>query len=217
MADVGEYKCEVSGEEGVVDSELVELSQAEPTLSSSPLDCEGVSEDSVLFQIRVGTSGCPSWNQETRSAITEETQNLLLRLLLSQCSDCEVTKTTLTVVSLECSDIIEGGAVFRGSIATGSAPQTEMVTCALSRWQRSRPLLSVNGNRFLVDSNCRLRIDSYSEDECLETEREGQMDLNMILIIALPVGCVVLLVVVVVAIVVCYFRCRQCRGDLKIS
>jgi hypothetical protein len=221
VANVGTYKCEVrrTGEEGIVDSQLVELSQGDPTSTTPVGDCESVSEDTVLFQLRVATSSCLTWNQDRKSAITEEFQNFLFRLLSTQCDqeDC-VTKETLTVVSLECSDVIEGGAVFRGTIETGSASKTEMVTCALSRWQRSRPLVTVEDNRFYVDSQCGLQIESYAEEECLEPESEGQMDMRMILMIAVSVGGVVLVIVVVGFILVCIFCCRRCRGEnLKIS
>ncbi|CAI8038942.1 Basement membrane-specific heparan sulfate proteoglycan core protein [Geodia barretti] len=157
VANVGTYKCEVrrTGEEGLVDSQLVELSQGDPATTAPVGDCESVSEDMVLFQLRVATSGCMTWNQDRKSAITEEFQNFLFRLMSTQChqEDC-VTKETLTVVSLECSDVKEGGAVFRGTIETGSASKTEMVTCALSRWQRSRPLVTVEDKQIL----CRLSV-----------------------------------------------------------
>ena len=221
MADVGTYKCEVreSGEEEIVDSQLVELSQGDPGASSDG-DCEKVSADSVLFQLRVATSDCLTWNQDTKSAITEEFQNLLFRLLSTQCDheDCCVSKETLTVVSLKCSDVIEGGAIFRGSIETGSASKTEMVTCALSHWQRSQPLVTVENNRFLVDSGCGLWIETYSEEECAEPEREKEMDISMLLMIVVSVGGVTLVVMVVILIVVCSFCCRRYRGEnLKIS
>ena len=220
VANVGTYKCEVrsTGEEGLVDSQLVELSQGDPVTTTTVGDCESVSEGKVLFQLRVAMSGCMTWDQDRKSAITEEFQNFLFRLVSTQChqEDC-VTKETLTVVSLECSDVKEGGAVFRGTIETGSASKTEMVTCALSRWQRSRPLVTVEDNRFYVDSQCGLQIESYAEEECLKPKSGGQKD---ILIIALSVGGgVVLLVLAVVGfILVCYCCCRRCKGgNLKIS
>ena len=219
VANVGTYKCEVrrTGEEGLVDSQLVELSQGDPATTTPVGDCESVSEDMVLFQLRVATSGCMTWNQDRKSAITEEFQNFLFRLMSTQChqEDC-VTKETLTVVSLECSDVIEGGAVFRGTIETGSASKTEMVTCALSRWQRSRPLVTVEDNRFYVDSQCGLQIESYAEEECLEPESEGQKDMRMILMIAVSVGVVLLVIAVIVFILICIFRCCK-GGNLKIS
>ena len=222
VADVGTYKCEVrrAGEEEIVDSQLVELSQGDPT-SSTPVDgdCESVSQESVLFQLRVATSNCLAWTQDRKSAITEEFQNFLFRLLSStQCGDSCVTREMLTVVSLECSDVIEGGAVFRGTIETGSASNTAAVTCALSRWQRSRPLVTVEDNRFYVDSQCGLQIESYAEGECLVVESEEGMDLNIILMVVVPVGCVVVLFAGVSFLLICAFSCRRCKGEsLKIS
>ena len=216
VTDVGGYRCELVSEGELVDSQLVELFQATLTATSSAAECEKVTEKLVLFQIRVATISCPTWNQATKSAISEETQNILFRILSTQCEECDVAKETLTVVSLECSNFIEGGAVFRGSIETGSASQTEMLSCALAHWQSSGPLLSVDGDRFLVDSSCRLQIGSYSEEECVESESEGQMDVSMVLIITVPVGGVVLLLAIIFIIVICSFCCRRCQGEMKI-
>ena len=218
VAHVGVYVCEVweSGEEEIVDSQLLELSLADPTSPPAEEECERLSEKSVLFQLRVATSDCSSWNQDRKSAIAEEFQSLLLRLLSTQCvQDCGVTVETLTIVSLECSDVIEGEAVFRGSIETDSASQTEMVICALSRWQRSRPLVSVEGSRSLVDSECQLQIASYAEEECVEAGTVGGAGLEVILVVVLPVA--LLMVAAVFGALLCgfYLHCR--RRNLIIS
>ena len=216
---VGTYKCEVHSsvgdEEEVVVSQLVELHQG--TTETTEHKCPEVSDNSVLFQLRVSTTNCDSWSSTMRSEIAEDFQNLLTRVISTQCStECDVSKTTLTIGTLKCSELIDGGVVFRGPVNTTSSSQTEKIFCAFSRWQSAGSLVTIDGNRFAVDSQCSLRIDSYEAAECAEEQTGTSVDTKMVLIITIPVGGVGFLSLVVIVIVCSLCYCQCCKKE-KVS
>ena len=212
-SSVGMYKCEVRSAEGVeenVVSQLVELFQGSSSGGTEDPECEKVASESLLFQLRVSSRSCQSWTSTEQAEIAKEFQSFLYRMILTEC-DCDVSRDHLTVVSLQCSDHIDGGVVFRGSLQTNSSSLTEKIFCTLSRWQKSGALVSVDGSHYAVDSQCSLEIDSYDTEECAVEESDSS-DLIMILVIAIPSSVVLLICVVVVLVSVCSLcRCYSRR------
>ena len=212
-SSVGMYKCEVRSAEGVeenVVSQLVELFQGSSSGGTEDPECGKVASESLLFQLRVSSRSCQSWTSTEQAEIAKEFQSFLYRMILTEC-DCDVSRGHLTVVSLQCSNSIDGGVVFRGSLQTNSSSLTEKIFCTLSRWQKSGALVSVDGSRYAVDSQCSLEIDSYDTEECA-VEESDSFDLNMILVIAIPSSGVLLICVVVVLVSVCSLcRCYSRR------
>ena len=213
-SSVGIYKCEVRSAEGVeenVVSQLVELFQGSSSGGTEDPECDKVASESLLFQLWVSSRSCQSWTSTQKGEIAKEFQSFLYRMILTEC-DCSVSRDHLTVVSLQCSDYIDGGVVFRGSLQTNSSSLTEKIFCTLSRWQKSGALVSVDGSHYAVDSQCSLEIDSYDTEECAVKESDS-FDLSRILLIALPSGVILLICVVAVMVAVCYL-CR-CFGQKR--
>ena len=216
--NVGMYKCEVQTEEGEVVSQLVELHEGPATRPSAP-DCPSISTDTLWFQLRVATSNCPLWTSALKSEIATNFQHLLYRVISTQCDqDCSVSRATLSVVSQSCSELIDGGVVFRGALETDSAAETEKIFCILFQWQSSGALVSIDGNQFAVDSQCSPRIDSYEMEECAEDPTESSVDMRMVLVIALPLGGVCFVTLVIIVILCCSLGfCRCCKREKKVS
>ena len=219
IVDAGNYQCKVlsTNDDGEMMSQLVELKQGPSTAESSEYMCKSILSDSILFQVRVFTNDCDKWNDD-KSEIAEDFENLIIRVVASLCGEeCNITNGIITISTLECSTFIQGGVVFRGSIQTESAKQTEAAFCALSQWQRSGSLVSIGMYRYLVDSQCTLQIDSYQDEECVEATAEQELDVMMILLIGIPVVAIVSVVGVVITIVVCSLCFCQCCKREKVS
>ena len=196
-------------EENVV-SQLVELFQGSSSDGTEDPECDKVASESLLFQLRVSSRSCQSWTSTEQAEIAKEFQSFLYRVILTEC-DCGVSRDHLTVVSLQCSNYIDGGVVFRGFLQTNSSSLTEKIFCTLSRWQKSGALVSVDGSHYAVDSQCSLEIDSYDTEECAVKESDS-FDRNILILIALPSisGLIPLICVLVVLVtaVACY-RCKR--------
>ena len=218
-SNIGVYRCEVRSSEDVEEktvSQLVELYQGSSSASTQQKGCQKVSSDSIIFQLRVSTSQCNSWTLTQQSEIAREFESLLFRVVSTQCEECGVTQDHVTVVTLRCSDYIDGGVVFRGMLQTDLAARTEQIFCVLSRWQESGSLVSIDDDRYAVDSQCSLQLDSYDTPECTEDEATS-LDMNMIILIAVPSGGVFLICVIVVLVSMCSLCwCRCCRKQ-KVS
>ena len=203
-SSVGMYKCEVRSAEGVeenVVSQLVELSLGS-SFSSPP----------KYFQIHVSSRNCGSWALEEQTKISKDFQNLLYRVILTEC-DCDVSKDHLTVVSLQCSYYINGGAVFRGYIKSNSSSLTKKIYCTLSKWQKSGPFISINASLSAVDPQYSLGVESYQTEECEDEDTTSPLDVNNILIpISVIVGTLLVCVVLVLASVSVYCLYRHCSN-----
>ena len=199
-SSVGMYKCEVRSAEGVeenVVSQLVELFQGSSSDGTEDPECDRVASESLLFQLRVSSRSCQSWTSTEQAEIAKEFQSFLYRVILTEC-DCGVSRDHLTVVSLQCSNYIDGGVVFRGFLQTNSSSLTEKIFCTLSRWQKSGALVSVDGSHYAVDSQFSLEIDT---EECA-VEESDSFDPTMILVIAIPFSVVLLICVVAVLVTI---------------
>ena len=205
-SSVGMYKCEVRSAEGVeenVVSQLVELFEGPSSGGMEDPECDKVASESLLFQLHISSRSCQSWTSTERGEIAKEFQSLLYRVMLTEC-DCGMSRDHLIVVSLQCSDNIDGGLVFRGSLQTNSSSLTEKIFCTLSRWQKSGALVSIDGSHYAVDLHCNLEIKSYNTKECAHAvEESGSFHLNVILLIAITSGGLLLICVLVSLVVAC--------------
>ena len=104
--------------------------------------------------------------------------------------------------------------MFRGTLEASSAAELEKGFCALSQWQISDALVTIDGNRFVVDSQCSLRVDSYETDECVQ---DSSVDMSMVLVIVLPVVGLSIIVVVTIVVVFCLLFYCQCRKNKPAS
>jgi hypothetical protein len=219
VSSTGSYRCTVQSsvttdEEVKTVSQQVELVHGSSDAKSTQ-DCPTILSSSVMFQLRISTSSCRSWGTTRESEIATEFQKLLYRVLTAQCGkECDVSNITLTVVTLFCSDFIDGGVVFRGKLEASSAAELEKGFCALSQWQISDALVTIDGNRFVVDSQCSLRVDSYETDECVQ---DSSVNMSMVLVIVLPVVGLSIIVVVIIVVVFCSLCYCQCRKNKPAS
>ena len=202
-SDVGEYQClvKVSNTTPAVAIENVQLIETGVTVPPSISTCT-VSEPLVHFQVRVLDTDCEQWGDSLKESIAGAFQDEIVRIVETQCSDCQVTQSTVQTLGLPvCSSKVENGVVFRGTITTDTISQTMSVYCALSEWQQTGPLININSNLFKVDSGCALRVDSFSSPECVLTAEP--VDTLLIIAIAAPVGTASLIIILIIIILCC--------------
>ena len=202
-SDVGEYQCVVkeSNTTSPIAFKNIQIIETGVTTIPPTSTCT-VSDSLVHFQVRVLDTDCVQWGDSLKESIAGAFQDEIVRIIESQCSDCQVSQSTVQTLGLPaCSSIKENGVVFRGTIETDKAAQTESIYCALSEWQQTAPLININANLFKVDSGCALRVDSFSSPECVPAT--GPLDMILIISIAVPVGAVLIIIVVIIILLCC--------------
>lgn len=213
-ANIGEYQCEVHGSDG--DREIVKkavhLSQGSSSSAIDSHECRKINSNSFLFQLRILTENCGQWNTTRISQIAGEFENILKRIATAECEDCNISSVALTV-NLDCSSIIDGGIRVRGSVESSSATTTGNVFCALSEWQSSRALVTIDDNLYIVDSGCSLFLDKYDSEECVEPppsdDTTDKNDTILIAGIASVGGAIILILILVGFFSLCFCCCRQ--------
>ena len=78
---------------------------------------------------------------------------------------------------------------------------TTAIYCSILSWQQGGSLINLNENLYRVDSQCMLRVDSFTSQECAVTPTS--QDTNTIILVAAPVGGVLFAAIVVMFIVLC--------------
>ncbi len=207
----GAYQCVVKDSEvsSVAVNESRELIETGDVTSTTPPRSCSVSNSLVNFQIRILETDCTSWGDPLRQSIANAFEDEIMSIIQLECN-CTVSSDFVQTLELPtCSTMINNGVVFRGKIETNSVDQTENVFCALSTWQQSSPSVNINGQLFVVDSDCSIRLDSFSNPECVASEPVIGIDNDtLIIVIAAPIGAVV--VVVTVILIACCVSC-YCR------
>lgn len=212
-ANIGEYHCEVHGG-GEIVKKAVYLSQG--SSSSSGIDsheCRIINSNSFLFQLRVLTSNCSLWTTTRLSQIAGEFEDVLYRIATAECNECNMSSVALTV-NLDCSSSIDGGIRVRGSVRSSSPTTTGKVFCALSEWQSSRALVTIDDNLFVVDSKCSLYLDEYDTEECVEPTSDEITDRDntiLIAVISSVGGAFILFLIIVGFFSFCFCCCQRCH------
>lgn len=212
-ANIGEYHCEVHSSDGgrEIVKKAVHLSQGSPSSNIDNSDCRNIDSNSILFQLRILTSSCGLWNTTKISQIAGDFEDVLYRIAKAECEGCNISTVAFTV-NLDCSSVIDGGTRIRGTIKSTSPATTGDAFCALSKWQSSRALVTIDENLFVVDSECSLFLDQYESAECVEPTSDGTSDENSILlaIISAVGGAIILFLIVLICFSLC-FCCHRYR------
>ena len=212
---IGAYKCELAkagSQEGRKVSQQVQLLQGGNSQSGGKAkECQEITSNSILFQLRVLNTGCISQLSNGQAQIVEEFHNLLYRTFLSICN-CDLGPDHISIIFMWCSKYKEGAVVFRGSIQTNSSSQTGNIFCILYRWQMSGALVSVNDLLFVLDSRCSLKLDSNEAEECIESGpfSADQNYIILVLIISTLTICISVMLIFMSFFLYCY-RLRRRR------
>ena len=205
----GQYQCVVKERETSSSTSVVrnfELTETKTVTPTAPPSCS-TSSSQVIFQLRVLDTDCSSWSNSLRDTTRSAFRDEIMLIAQMECN-CTVSQNTIQITDLPtCSTKVENGVVFRGTIKTSSTIETETVFCALAEWQQANPSININGQLFQVDSGCSLRLDSFSDQECVAVTTPSPIDqMTLILAIVLPVGVVLLAVVLLVLLIVRCFK-----------
>ncbi len=202
----GAYQCVVRDNEQSDEAMRQERHLFEDSIvstSSPPPTCT-VSSTQIHFQIRILETDCTSWGDSLRESFSNAFEDDIARIIQMECNCTLMPDFVQTLELPMCSPIVANSVVFRGTIETDTAAQTEKAYCALSNWQQSSPSININSKFFNVDSDCFLRVDSFSSPECSSGEPGLDTD-TLIIIIAASVGAVVLIIFVV--LIICCVSC----------
>ena len=199
-SDIGQYKCLVRWDNTTVQS-TVEIIQG--SIATEPPPSCSIDTTSIFFQVRVLEAGCDQWDAALKEHVRNQFQQELLRIVETECN-CTVQPDNIQINNPpQCSENAPGGVVFRGTIRTQTVAATEEIFCAIFGWQEGGSLINLNENLYRVDSQCMLRVDSFTSQECAVTPTSESIDTKTIIIIAVPAGGGVLAVLVVLATVLC--------------
>ena len=208
---IGTYKCEIvkPGSQNVREASLqVQLFQGKPQAGGKANECQEITSNSFLFQLRVLNAGCTSRLSKGQARIVEEFQNLLYRTILSTCN-CDLGPDHISVIFMRCSKYKEGAVMFRGSVHVNSSSLTGTIFCTLYRWQMSGALVSVNDSLFALDNRCSIKLDSYKTEECVES-RPIFLAFNII-IFALTISALSICIFVTLMFMCFYLYCYRLR------
>ena len=211
----GQYQCVVKESETSSSASVVrnfELTETETITPTAPPSCSA-SSSQVNFQLRVLDTDCSSWSNSLKDTIRSAFRDEIMLIAQMECN-CTVSQSTIQITDLPtCSTKVENGVVFRGTIETSSVTETETVFCALAEWQQANPSININGQLFQVDPGCSLRLDSFSDQECVAVTTPSPIDqITLILVIAVPVGGILLIILVLLLLI---GLCVKCYGRSK--
>ena len=199
-SDMGQYKCLVRWDNTTVQS-TVEIVKGS-IVTEPPPSCN-VDTTSIFFQVRVLEAGCDQWDAALKEHVGNQFQQELLRIVETECN-CTVQLDSIQINNPpQCSENAPGGVVFRGTIRAQTVAATEEIFCAIFSWQRGGSLINLNENLYHVDSQCMLRVDSFTSQECAVTPTSPSIDTKTTIIIAVSGAGGLLAVFVVLAIVLC--------------
>lgn len=195
-SDTASYQCIVRKPNTDVEvaSQTIYLKAENSTIANPPEPCS-VQDRSINFQIRVLGTGCANWDSEQTAQIATEFRDELLNIVQTECS-CQIGMNELEILgSPQCSNKVNGAAVFRGRIDTSLQTKTEQLFCALSSWQQKSPLIRINGRFQAIDTSCPL--ESSGSEECVVPSSVFSFTAQ-----AAIIGVTVVVVIAIVAIVV---------------
>ena len=211
----GQYQCVVKESEESLSTPVVrnfELTETETVTTTAPPSCSA-SSSQVNFQLRVLDTNCPSWSNPLRDTIRSAFRDEIMLIAQMECN-CTVTQNTIQITDLPtCSTKVENGVVFRGTIETSSVIETESLFCTLLNWQQANPSININGQLFQVDSGCSLRLNSFSDPECVAVTTPSPIDQMTLLATVLPVGAILAMVLLVLLTVNCFKLCCRSRTN----
>ena len=205
-SDVGTYKCLVRWDNTTIQS-TVEVVQGS-IVTEPPPSCN-VDTTSIFFQVRVLEAGCDQWDAALKERIRNQFQQKLFRIVEVECN-CTLQANSIQINNpLQCSENDPSGVVFRGTMRAQTVAATTAIFCSILGWQQGGSLINLNENLYLVDSQCVLRVDSFTSQECAVTSQDP--DINTIILIAALVGGVLFAAIVVMVIVLCCIYCIKKR------
>lgn len=217
-SDAGSYECVIHkpNTEVALTSQTVQLNAGPPAPTLPPLSCN-VEQQSIDFQIRVFGSNCDSWE----GVRGEDIANELLSVVRTECG-CEVEDSSLEVPgSAQCSEKVDGAAVFRGKIQTNSQQDTEQIFCTLFSWQQKTPLIRINDQLRTVDTSCSLRASNSPNSEECAAPVDSPSAFGTVQI-AITIGAItgfilVLVVVLLIILIGCCYCHRTGSKDFSID
>lgn len=211
QGDSGLYACLVEEGGEITDSRFITLVQNSTEnliVSTIPLVmCESVL-DPVIFQIRVLTSQCSTWEDDLAQQIASSFVSAVKSAIYSLCQDCAITNDTLAVFGPICSSSVDGAAFFKGTITTTNDNESSSILCALNRWIQSKPTILLDQEKYRIDENCPIILTSIlSSREC------KPIIANPALLIAATsaVGGAVLLIFIVICAIFVFVLLRDSR------
>ncbi|CAI8053582.1 hypothetical protein GBAR_LOCUS29303 [Geodia barretti] len=130
----------------------------------------------VQFQLRlVGLSDCLQWreiqpNEKKEAVITGVTR------AVNELCQCDFSRDSFNEIDVtagfQCFEASPTAVTFRAEIMDIAKANTSQLIGYIEQWVTSRPTIVVLGSRLSIDSDCEIEIDSFSEPECLDTDRE---------------------------------------------
>ena len=203
-SDVGTYKCLVRWDNTTIQS-IVQVVQG--SIATEPPPSCSVDTTSIFFQVRVLEAGCDQWDAALKEHIGNQFQQELFRIVETDCN-CTLQPNSIQINNPpQCSENDPSGVVFRGTMRAQTVATTTAIFCSILGWQRGGSLINLNENLYSVDSQCVLRVDSFTSRECAVTPTSQGPDTSTIILITAPMGGVLLVAIVVMIIVLCCIYC----------
>lgn len=177
-SDAGSYECVVHVNDTHYsrrESKTVSLKAADPVLQSfSPSPCQ-VQSSEISFQLRVSNVDCSEWRSDVKDQVTSSILRTILSVVAASCQDCPVVDSVTVEDDLKCVEQQgdETAVLFSGRVEAEDSSQTELIFCALRRWQESGPLLQVNDQYYLLDESCAIEAESSAGRECAASGLQG--------------------------------------------
>ena len=199
-SDMGTYKCLVRWDNTTVQS-TVEIIQG--SIATVPPPSCSVDTTSIFFQVRVLEAGCDQWDAVLKEHIGNQFQQELFRIVETECN-CTLQPNSIQINNPpQCSENAPSGVVFRGTMRAQTVAATQEIFCNILGWQQGGSLINLNENLHRVDSQCVLRVDSFTSQECAVTPTSQAPDTRTIILIVAPVGGALLAAIVVLVTVLC--------------
>ena len=222
-SDTGSYQCVVykQNTDIPVASQTVQLKAQLPTTIPPTSQPCSVQQTSINFQIRAFVTDCESWGEAQRAEIGSEFHNELLSVVRTECN-CTFEDGSLQMSGpAQCSTKVNGAAVFRGRIETGSQQETELIFCSLLSWQQKSPLIRINDQLRAVDNNCSLEASSSLNSEECAPPIDPTPILGLTEMVAIAGGGAGFVLLLVICLLICclcyccYYKRRKGKFNAK--
>ena len=199
-SDMGTYKCLVRWDNTTIQSKVQVI---QGSITTEPPPSCSVDTTSIFFQVRVLAAGCDQWDAALKEHIGNQFQQELFRIVETECN-CTLQPNSIQINNPpQCSEDDSSGVIFRGTMRAQTVASTTAIFCRILGWQQGGSLINLNENLYRVDSQCILRVDSFTSQECAVTPTSQDPGTNTVILIAAPVGGVLFAAIVVMVIVLC--------------
>ena len=99
---------------------------------------------------------------------------------MNELCQCDFSRDSFNEIDVtagfQCFEASPTAVTFRAEIMDIAKANTSQLIGYIEQWVTSRPTIVVLGSRLSIDSNCEIEIDSFSEPECLDADRETPPD-----------------------------------------